>query len=167
MTQMKKINLFLIIILAIGLAGCASGGESSGGLKNASVEISDDQDLAKDALAVTANLRFEDLPVPVGFKLIKEGSFIFQTEGARVALLKYSGWAKEQKLVEFYKAKMPIYGWRLLNAVEYGRSVLNFERGGQTCIVTIEPRGMKRVVTLAVSPKSKAGLPSEAGEQNK
>ncbi|MBU4141215.1 MAG: hypothetical protein KKA80_04905 [Candidatus Omnitrophica bacterium] len=153
---MGILRISLIVILVFSVAGCAAikGGDSS--------ELEEEEGYAPTTLAVTAKLRFHDLPVPRGFKLIQNKSFVFQTEGTRVALLKYSGRSKLQDLVEFYKEQMLFYNWELLNVVEYGKSVLNFERAGQSCIITIEPRGMKKIIIISVAPKAKGSIETQA-----
>ena len=156
---MGILRISLILILVFSVAGCAAikGGDSS--------ELEEEETYAPTTLAVTAKLRFHDLPVPTGFKLIQNKSFVFQTEGTRVALLKYSGRAKLQDLVDFYKEQMLLCNWELLNVVEYDRSVLNFERGGQTCIITIGSRGMKKIITISVAPKAKGRIEAQAQKE--
>jgi len=117
----------LILLLVVSLAGCATAKSRE------LAELEEDDGFAPSGLAPsTAKLRFGDLPVPTGFKLIRDKSFVFQTEGTRVALLKYSGRAKAHDVVDFYKEHMLLYNWDLLNAVEYNKTILNFERGKQT-----------------------------------
>ncbi len=154
--QMGLLKFFLIPILLFSLAGCATTRVRS------SSEFEQGETYATTTLALNPKLRFADLAVPAGFKLIKDKSFVFQTEQTRVALLKYSGRAKLEDLVEFYREQMLLYNWQLLNVVEYGRSVLNFERAEQSCIVTIEAKGMKKIITLSVAPKSKGGIEVQA-----
>lgn len=157
---MNLIKISLILALTLVIAGCATSGRSSS-------EFEEEEAYSPTTLALNAKLRFADLPVPKGFKLLQDKSFVFQTEGTRVALLKYAGRAKLVDLVEFYKEQMLLYNWELLNVVEYGKSVLNFARTNQTCIVTIEPKGMKKVVTISVAPKARGGIEPEAQGQNK
>ena len=140
--------------------GCATTNGKT--LSESESELEEEQTYGRTTLAVTAKLRFDDLPVPVGFKLIQDKSFTFQTEDTRVALLKYSGRAKLQDLLDFYKEQMLLYNWELLNLVEYGKSILNFNRTGQSCIVTIEPRGRKKIITISVAPKAKGSIEAQA-----
>ncbi len=107
------------------------------------------------ALAVARQeLKFDDVPVPAGFKLLLDRSFVFQTEETRVALLKYIGRANLPALINFYKEQMPIYNWALINIVEYEKSVLNFERDKQSCLINIELKGAKKIITISLSPKN-------------
>ena len=105
-------------------------------------------------LAVASRLKFDDVPVPNGFRIIREDSFIFQDSSVRIGLIKYAGRPNVEDLVNFYKDQMPLYNWNLINIVEYGRAVINFEREDQTCIVTVEPYTTKTVLTIAIAPRS-------------
>ncbi|MCM8765896.1 MAG: hypothetical protein NC920_03515 [Candidatus Omnitrophica bacterium] len=101
-------------------------------------------------------LKFSDVPVPQGFRLIANESFIFQNENGRVGLLRYAGSPTADQAVNFYRQQMPVNGWFLLNVIEYGRRVLNFEKGEETCIITIEPATTKTLVSISLGPKSKS-----------
>ncbi len=155
---MKLSKYLLILLLALPLAGCATTGSSDSDL----IALEEEEAFNPPGLApTTKKVRFADIAVPSGFKLIKDRSFVFQTEGVRVALLKYVGRAKTQNLLEFYKEQMPLYNWELLNVVEYGRIILNFERGKQSCIINIESRGIKKIVTISVAPKGTSSIGAE------
>lgn len=143
----------LAVCLLLSCSGCATTeSRNSAQLSEAGA------DAGLTTLPVTANLRFEDLPVPVGFKLESNKSFIFQADNTRVALLKYTGRAKPQDLIEFYQTQMLQYNWNLLNVVEYDRSILSFERGKESCLVTIETKGAKKTVTISLAPKAKGSM---------
>lgn len=104
---------------------------------------------------VSSILRFDDVPVPSGFTILNEESFAFQNDATRVALLKYiGGWPMDQT-VWFYKEQMPMYNWSPINIIEYERRILNYEKASESCIVTIEPKGRKSIITIAISPKSR------------
>lgn len=152
------LKTFLIFILLFSLAGCATIKEK---VHPESRLAEEEEVYTPITLPATEKLRFHDIPVPKGFKLVSSKSFIFQTEDTRVALLKYIGRAKLHNIVEFYKEQMSFYNWSLLNVVEYGKSVLNFERRGQTCIVTIESQGLRKAITISVAPKAKGSLEKE------
>ena len=82
----------------------------------------------------------------------------------RVGVLKYQGKADADRIISFYKEQMAMYNWRLVNIVEYGQRLINFERENETCIITIEPKGNTIFLTISLGPKSqtpakKAKLP--------
>lgn len=101
-----------------------------------------------------AMLKFSDLPVPVGFKLIPLESYSFEASGVRVGLLKYKGKGDAGQIIDFYKEQMAMYNWSILNVVEYGQSLLNFDRENETCIISLQPKGSTIFITAAIGPKS-------------
>jgi hypothetical protein len=99
-------------------------------------------------------LRFPDLPVPLGFKLLSDESYSFENSGMRVAVLRYQGKATTTQIVNFYKEQMPMYNWALLNIVEYGNCMLNLERENETCVINIDPKGSNSIICISLGPKS-------------
>lgn len=101
-------------------------------------------------------LKFADVPVPVGVKSIPQGSYSFESSNVRVGVLKYQGKVDPEQVVNFYKEQMPMYNWFLLNAVEYGDRILNFDRENETCIINLQCKGNNVVITVSLGPKSQA-----------
>ena len=102
-------------------------------------------------------LKFSDLPIPAGLKPLPQISYSFENAGMRVAVLKYQGKTNIDQVVNFYKEQMPLYNWSLINIIEYGQRLLNFERENETCIITIQVAGFwneDALVTLSLGPKS-------------
>ncbi|MDO8603342.1 MAG: hypothetical protein Q7O04_05795 [Candidatus Omnitrophota bacterium] len=134
--------LFFIFLIA----GCATfpRNESVGNVEQNKV-----------ALSVAPILKFEDLPIPSGFRILDKESFAFQNDKSRVALLKYYGGQNAEQVLAFYKEQMASFNWSLVNIIEYDRKVLNYENSEESCIITIQPQGGKSLVTVALSPKSR------------
>ncbi|MDD5692341.1 MAG: hypothetical protein PHP10_04095 [Candidatus Omnitrophica bacterium] len=103
-----------------------------------------------------AILKFSDIPVPVGFKSLTQQSYSFESSGVRVGVLKYQGKNNPDLVVNFYKEQMPMYNWNLVNIVEYGQRLLNFERESESCIITLEQKGGTVIMTISLGPKSQA-----------
>jgi hypothetical protein len=102
-------------------------------------------------------LKFTDIPIPVGLKPLAMASYSFESAGVRVAVLKYLGRGNLDQVINFYKEQMPMYNWNLINIVEYGQRLLNFERENETCIITMQTSGWWNeniLVTISVGPKS-------------
>jgi hypothetical protein len=99
-------------------------------------------------------LKFADLPYPTGFKLLSKDSYTFESQGVRVAVLRYRGKANVDLVVNFYKEQMSMYNWALLNTVEYGERLLNFDRENETCIVSLLPKGGSVTITISIGPKT-------------
>ena len=148
--MMKRIGqmsfYFLILLL---LSGCVTTSERS-------AYGSGREDLREESsLTVAPVLRFDDIPVPSGFKILDRASFSFQNDVTRVCLLKCTGNISVDQVVVFYKDQMPVYSWRPINIIEYERRVLNYEKDSESCIVTIESEGRRSILTIAISPKSR------------
>ncbi len=153
------ISIFFILGFFIFAAGCASigSGFSSSSNPNASSGIS----------STAKFLKFDDVPIPAGFKLIDNESFSFQNDQMRVGLLKYAGMPEADRVVNFYKEQMPLYNWDLINVIEYGQRVMNFERRDQTCIITIQPQSTRTVISIAVAPKAHTTMTEEKVQKYK
>ncbi len=104
-----------------------------------------------------AILKFADVPIPVGLKPLPQISYSFENAGVRVGVLKYQGRANIDQIINFYKEQMPMFNWNLVNIIEYGPRLMNFERDNETCIITLQIAGFWNedvLVTLSLGPKS-------------
>lgn len=151
------IILSFIFCLNIFLSGCVSTGNSG----------SSGQSISQSGSMVSKVIKFDDIPIPSGFKLVDNESFTFQNDRMRVGLLKYSGMPDANKVVDFYKEQMPMYNWDLINVIEYGQKVMNFERMDQSCIITIQPLSTRTVIAIALAPKSSSTMTEEKVQKYK
>jgi len=148
----KKILVIALLgYSAIALWGCVTSPKGEAVLKT------------EGLLEPSGNFRFSDLPMPAGFKLLPQESYSFENSGMRVALLKYQGKASIDQVVNFYKEQMAMYNWNLLNIIEYGERLLNFERENESCIINLSPRGSSIVMSISLGPKSQ-GISKKAKE---
>jgi hypothetical protein len=97
--------------------------------------------------------KFSDLPIPAGFKFLYKHSYSFQSGNVRMAVFRYSGRRDADKVTYFYKQQMPLYNWDLMNSIEYGTRLLNFERDNESCIITIQPKTFTTLITISLGPK--------------
>jgi hypothetical protein len=142
------LNIVAVIVL-LGVSGCATG----------NYEQRSDSGYSGGALNISSQLRFEDVPVPAGFVLLRKGSYVFQNNQTRLGTLRYAGKSDVGVVLEFYKRAMTRNGWDLINLVEFDTVVLNFEKAQESCIVTLEcGRSGKTMITLTLSPVSKGGI---------
>lgn len=139
---MRLITYIAVIMAAMLVAGCATTQR-----RHSSTEE------APRALNVAMALKFEDVPIPSGFRAVANESFTFQNDVLRVGILRYTGGASAEHVVDFYKDQMPLYNWRFQNILEYDRRIMSFDREDQTCIIVIEPSNFNTSVTLTVAPK--------------
>ena len=107
-------------------------------------------------------LKFSDVPVPTGFKLLPQKSYSFESSGVRVGVLRYQGKANPDQVVNFYKEQMPMYNWNLLNVIEYGDRLINFDRENETCNVALLPKGNTLTITVSLGPKPQ--IPKKANK---
>jgi len=136
--------LFLIplcFLLTGSIIGCSTLSESSKSSKSSMLEPQ-------------AILKFSDVPVPSGLKAIPAASYSFESSGIRVGVLKYQGKGNADQITNFYKEQMIMYNWNLINIVEYGQKLLNFDRENETCIINLESKGSNVIVTISLGPKS-------------
>lgn len=101
-------------------------------------------------------LRFSDVVVPQGFNLVPAQSYSFENYGIRVGMLKYTGKAKSEQIVNFFKDSMPEGGWNLINILEYEQKMLNFDKEDETCVIVITPKTLVTEVTISLGPKSRS-----------
>jgi hypothetical protein len=132
-------------LLTAALMGCSTLSNSNNA-KSANPGILEPQ----------AILKYSDVPVPVGLKNLPDQSYSFESSGVRVGVLKYQGKNNPDQVVNFYKEQMAMYNWNLVNIIEYGQRLMNFERENETCIITMEPKGNTIIVTISLGPKSQS-----------
>lgn len=139
---MKYKAVFLLGVGILILSGCA-------------ITKKDKSSQSQAILEPQAILKFSDVPIPVGFTLLP--SYAFENSGVRVGVLKYQGKADIDKVINFYKEQMPMYNWSLLNIVEYGERLMNFDRENETCIIRLSTkqgfRGVNTIITVSLGPK--------------
>ena len=119
-----------------------------------------DAQMATAILEPQAILKFGDVPVPVGFNLLSKESYAFESKGLRVGVLKYKGRANPDRVINFYKEQMPMYNWNLLNIIEYGERLMNFERENETCNINLSSKLTGVIITIFLGQKSQ--MPKKA-----
>lgn len=137
----KTMFAFFIFLTIFVLSGCANFPQR------------DDMSKTPGILEPSTAIKFSDIPVPSGFKIIPQNSYSFESSGIRVGVLKYIGKANPDQVVNFYREQMPMYKWSLLNVVEYGDRLMNFERENETCIVSLAPKGSSISLMISLGPK--------------
>ena len=137
----KSLGIFILLLLA--LEGCSTTPYR---------KTSDPTQIP--SLSPAALLKFADIPTPSAFKFVPESSYVFQSSNFRAGLLKYSGKASGDQAVVFFKEQMPMYNWRIVNIVEYGRRLISLEKEQETCIISIDEKGGTTDIIISIAPKS-------------
>jgi hypothetical protein len=99
------------------------------------------------------SFRFPDLPVPSGLSLNSDESFIFETPGTRAGTLVYTGFKKYETTVNFYRERMPVHGWKLINSIEKGESSMTFEKPGWSATIFIRTSYFRTRVSINIGPR--------------
>ncbi|MBN1913167.1 MAG: hypothetical protein JW788_02080 [Candidatus Omnitrophica bacterium] len=107
-----------------------------------------------EALEPQLNMKFSDVPVPAGFKLLSKESYVFESSGIRAGVLSYRGKADVDRVVNFYKEQMGMFNWNLINIVEYDQHLLNFDRENETCVINLTSKGKAVNMVISLGPKS-------------
>ncbi|MCM8782460.1 MAG: hypothetical protein NC828_05355 [Candidatus Omnitrophica bacterium] len=149
---MEKKKAISLVILGI-MGSCIISGCTSMPIARRSSE-SGEGARTERPLRVAAALRFEDLPVPENFSPLRDQSFVFQDDRARVGLMRYTGRANANQVVTFFKTQMGLYNWDLINIVEHGSITMNFLKSNESCVVTVEPLTTKTVLSVLISPRT-------------
>jgi hypothetical protein len=145
----------LVVFLVLLLAGCNTAQtKEERELKRAGTGL----------LEPSVMQKFQDVPVPAKFKFMEQDSYTFENSGLRVGVLKYRGKADPTQVVDFYKEQMPMYNWNLLNVVEYGQRLLNFDRDNETCIISISSKGNSIEIIASIGPRPQATVSKKAAK---
>jgi len=133
-----KVRFIIVFILSIFICGCASTGYYR----------LNGEELVKSDLA-----RFEDTPIPSGFKFLPLSSFVSESGKFRVGVLEYYGKGYPYEIVKFYKNNMPKLGWKILNIIEGRDTIISFEKEDEICVVRFKYDGGKSSLIVSISPQ--------------
>ncbi|MFH2138604.1 MAG: hypothetical protein ABII88_08855 [Candidatus Omnitrophota bacterium] len=153
--SIRKSVIILVLIVMVGIfaGGCAGLTPSGGNSSKA-------DNYPESIVEMSTELRFDDLPVPAGFILVRKDSFVFQNSQTRMGTLNYNGKADISALINFYKRTMIFNGWDMINSVEFGTVIMNFEKGNESCIVAFQRKGMNNInVVMSLAPMSSGSIP--------
>ena len=133
--------------LVLGAIALASAPLWGGGCQNVEkVEI-------PNVFRTTPERPLADVPVPVGFRYVERGSFIFDSN-FRVAKLRYSGSQRLDEVVAFYTEQMPRSQWSFIGKSGEGEDkVLEFQSEMETCVVTLDREGGQSTLEIEIAPR--------------
>ncbi|GEM_PF-1268844 len=123
------------------------------------------QEYSGGGYTVSNDLTFSDIPVPKGFKLVRDQSYAFKDGQSRIALLRYKGKAKIDEISMFYQNTMQGYQWEEVKLIDYDKNIQQFVKENETCMVITEKTGglfSKTLITIQLTPHQKgASMESE------
>jgi len=151
----RKLVFFLVVsVFAFTNTSCAAAGPFQAKEENKSQLASPKAEQGSKPVELSANLKFDDIPVPINFNLDLKDSFVFKNGIVRVGVVKYVGKAGISEITEFYKKNMPSFNWSLVSSIEYYKSIMVFLKDTQSCVVILEQDGGRLNCTIASGPKN-------------
>ncbi len=115
-----------------------------------------DQPAGVPAVQFSSDVTFEDIPVPSGFSLVRKDSYSFQNDVTRVGRLVYKGRSNLNNVLSFYQQQMPLHGWQEMSYIDFRSSVRYYEKEGQSCILTVQPRTSFHNVKIILDMRPKS-----------
>ena len=144
----------LLSLLAAGLVLAACGG---------SVGIPASDKKGKAPAIEAAFVRFPDMPLPVGVDFDMDRTLIFGADESWFGRLVISSSHSANDMFDFYKQKLPEFGWREITSIRAAISVLTFSRRDR--VATIQVQGgtlLGSGVSITVSPQGNQRMPGAA-----
>lgn len=107
----------------------------------------------------------EGIPLPTGFRLVDERSFVVRSEDGRHANCQFQGSLDPAGVEQFYNERMPQAGFTLLQRrFDRGECVLDFASSTEISTVRIRGGRFKTTLVITVTPTPKAGQPAQTAE---
>lgn len=146
------------IVLAAVLGALAVGGCDAGSSSEPVYGVAEGGDGPAPGLVPMARTPVEDVPVPIGFKMIEEMSRSHVAGDRRRVKHAYRGRVDKFDARRFYARQMPLSDWKPISEQFLGGEyVLQFAKGGELAEVTIaSERSWGREVTtvrIDIAPK--------------
>ena len=93
---------------------------------------------------------FDDISVPPELKLDKKRSFIYESRKTRSGVLVFRGRIDVTSLASFFKENMPHDGWVFINCYKYKDYILNFQKDGKSCLISLHDKLLNTIVEIRV-----------------
>ena len=94
------------------------------------------------------------IPIYPGFSYEESKSFVYESSAVKAGVLVFSGKATMSQLVEFYREKMPEYGWKMVSFFQHDQdSFLNYDAPDRTCQLTLHVGDFSSTITIRTGSK--------------
>ena len=93
---------------------------------------------------------FDDISVPPELKLDKKRSFIYESRKTKSGVLVFRGRIDVASLASFFKDNMPHDGWIFINSYKYKDYILNFQKDGKSCLISLHDKLLNTIVEIRV-----------------
>ena len=100
-------------------------------------------------------LQFSNIPIPSGFTLDREKTFIYESGSGNVKVgrLHFSVWNPVEEVVEYFRNEMGQKGWRPIRIIEHKVTVMMYETDTELATVIVQPSLGKTQIEIQVGPK--------------
>jgi hypothetical protein len=103
-------------------------------------------------VSIKRDVQFADLPVPMGFEIIRDKSFSFSGHSFRYANFRYEGAWTFRRTTAFYLEQMGVSGWTLEDSRSEGYAASYiYRKGRERCRVNVESTPETVVVEMLVN----------------
>ena len=137
----------VMIALLVG-AGCATTKESS----SSADETGEKKGAATGPVPVYYD--FSDILVPGELSLDRKDSFVYSTPTVTAGVLMFDGYVEGASLVNFFTVNMAKDGWTLKSSFRFRRTILNFEKGERSCLISVAEYTLQNTkVEIWVAPQ--------------
>jgi hypothetical protein len=142
-----KLGLAVVFgALAVMVIGCSTTPKA---------QVEPTQEVSSE-IPIAPDFRIADIPVPAGFEIDRDKTFVFQNPLIDVGKITYVGKEQMTSVAQFYIDEMARYGWKLLNVAETETISLYFDKPEKTATILLVPRGRGSVIQISFFPKSQA-----------
>lgn len=141
-------------LLGVGLVLSACGG---------SIGIPASEKEGEAPAIEAAFVRFPDMPLPIGVDFDMDRTLIFGGDDIWFGRLVINSSHSANDMFDFYKQKLPEFGWQEITSIRAAISVLTFSR--QDRIATIQVQSATLLgseVSITVSPRGNRRMPGAA-----
>jgi len=143
---LTKLTLAPVVCACVVLAGCQSGAGTA----------------VQGPTPAVVHPMLEGVPLPPGFRLVDQRSFVVHADGGRHANCEFRGSADPASVEQFYNERMPQAGFTLLQRrFDRGECVLDFASNTEIGTVRIRGGRFKTTLVITINPTPKAAEPAQ------
>ena len=149
---MKKWAILFVAVLVM-TTGCNTMKSWFGG---------DETSVTKSEAPNVAYYSFPDVPIPKELELVRDKSFVYETQNVRTGLLVLSGNVDIDSLEQYFRTNMARNGWRFINSFKYNTIILNYLKDDRASHIRISRTTFSTGVEIWVGPleRSMGGAPA-------
>ncbi|MBF92046.1 MAG: hypothetical protein CMP34_04480 [Rickettsiales bacterium] len=81
--------------------------------------------------------QFDDIPIPMGSKLIKDDSIIISKQNGWLGRLVFDNGDNQLEIFDFFRNELPKFGWKKLSEIRSERSLLNYSNNSRLASIQI------------------------------